>query len=459
MPVGTFVAGSVALERAPASARADAHVVSQKGEIIVQAYPNVGLNRVWLGAFAMGIFAAVLWLWLRPATVNTVQVSIRELSPAIHAVGTVEAKVVVQVTAKIAGRISRVQVDQGDVVRKRQLLVQLEESELRAEVERAAANLERAKLAVHGQKAALLRAQATLLAADAVVVKAHANRSLAFANAERWDKLAAGDLVAKIDHDERRNTAQLADAELKSAEALREAAAKEVAVQQAALNIAPHDIAATTAALASVRARKADTLIASPIDGYVVSREIESGTAINPGTPILKLADPRTIWVTVYVDEREAGSLEIGNPAEITLRSMPESTLTGKVVRIRRESDRVTEQLTVDISFDSPPESLRLGQQAEAVIRPAPRKVVALSSSAVVQSINGTGAWIVSDGRLHFRRARLGAVDPDGWIEVRQGLAVGDQVVEAPGKLADHKNEGRRVNAHLPSPTVVLATK
>jgi HlyD family secretion protein len=419
----------------------------------------MSLNRVWLSAFALAICAAILWLWLRPVTVSTVQVSARELSPAIHAVGTVEAKVVVQVTAKIAGRLSRVQVDQGDVVRTGQVLVQLEDSELRAEVERAAANLERAKLAVHGQKAALLRAQATLSGAEAVVVKARANRSLAYANAARWDKLAAAELVAKMDHDERANAAQLADAELKSAEALREAAAREVAVQQVALNIVPQDIAATAAALAAVQAKMADTVIASPIDGYVVSREIEPGTAINPGTAILKLADPRTIWVTVYVDEREAGPLETGNMAEITLRSMPESTMTGRVARIRRESDRVTEQLTVDISLDSPPETLRLGQQAEALIRPAPRKVVALSSSAVVQSPDGAGALTVLDGRLRFRRARLGAVDPAGWIEILQGLAEGDQVVEAPGKLADRKNEGRRVNAYLRTPSVVLATK
>ena len=74
------------------------------------------------------------------------QVSAREISPAIQGVGTVEAKIVVQLTAKIAGRISMIQVDQGDIVRTGPVLVQLEDSESRAEVERAAANLERAKL-------------------------------------------------------------------------------------------------------------------------------------------------------------------------------------------------------------------------------------------------------------------------------------------------------------------------
>ncbi len=425
----------------------------------MKSYLGMGRSRVLLVCGALAMFAAALWLWLRPATVTTAEVSAREISPAIHAVGTVEARVLVQLAAKIGGRISRMHVDQGDTVRAGQILAQLEDSESTAEVQRGAANLERAKLALHAQQAALLRAQAALSAAEAIVLKARANRALAYANAARWGKLEAAELVAKIELDERANAAELADAELKSAEALREAAAKEAAVQQVALKIVPHDIAAAAAALASLQARKADTVIASSTDGYIVSREVETGGAVNPGTPILKLADPRTIWATVYVDEREAGSLEIGNAADITLRSMPERVLTGKVARIRRESDRVTEQLTVDISFDTPPDQLRLGQQAEALIRAAPRNVIAMSDAAVVQSARGAGAWIVVAGRLRLRPVRLGAVDPSGWVEVLQGLSVGDHVVVAPGKFSDPKNEGRRVIAQPRSSTIAVASQ
>ena len=178
-----------------------------------------------------------------------------------------------------------------------------------------------------------------------------------------------------------------------------------------------------------------------------MSRELESGAAVNPGTPILKLADPRTIWVTVYVDEREAGSIAVGNMADVTLRSMPDRALRGKVVRIRRESDRVTEQLTVDIGFDQPPERLLSGSRLKRPSVPHREKQWRLPLAALVQSSKGAGAWTVVDGRLRFRRARLGHVDPAGWIEVMQGFAGGEQVVIAPGKLADLKNEGRRVIA------------
>ncbi len=420
---------------------------------------NLNLSKTLLMLGSLALFGGAVWLWLRSTQVATAEVTAREISPAIQGVGTVEAKVVVQLAAKITGRIVIMNVDQGDTVQPGQVLVQLENAESSAEVDRAVANVDRANLAVHLQQAGLLRSQAALSASEAIVAKARANRSLAYANADRWRKLAATDLVAQMDLDERINVAQSADAELKSAEALREAAAKEVALQEAALNIAPKDIAAATAALASVRARKADSIITSPISGYVVSRELESGAAVNPGTPILKLADPRTIWATVYVDEGEAGPIAVGNTADVSLRSRPDRAFRGKVVRVRRESDRVTEQLTVDISFDELPEGLTLGQQAEATIRPAARRAIALPLAAVVQSPTGSGAWTVVDDRLRFRRARLGSVDPAGWIEVVQGFSVGDLVVIAPGKLADLKNEGRRVVTSTRGSELVVAEK
>ena len=112
----------------------------------------------------------------------------------------------------------------------------------------------------------------------------------------------------------------------------------------------------------------------------------------------------------------------MGDVADVALRSFAGRTFRGKVVRIRRESDRVTEQLTVDIGFDRPPERLILGEQAEATIRPTAKNATALPLAALVQSSKGAGAWTVIDGRLRFRRARLGMVDPAGWIEVAEGF-------------------------------------
>ena len=364
---------------------------------------------------------------------------------------------VVQLAAKIPGRIIAIKADQGDTVRQGQPLVELENAEARSEVERASANHERARLTVPAQQAVVLRAQASLSVADAAVARAKANRTLAHVNADRWRRLAATGDVPLMDVDARVTAAESADEELKSAVAQRQAALKEIVAQEAAVKIARNEIATAAAALNAVQAKKADSIITSPLDGFVVSRELEPGAAVNPGTPILKLADPHTAWVTVFVDEREAGPIAVGDAADIALRSLPGKKLSGKVARIRRESDRVTEQLAVDITFDEPPQRLTLGEQAEATIHPASTNAAALPLAAVVRTPDGTGAWMVVAGKLHFRLARLGTVDPAGWIAVIEGFKVGEQVVIAPGKLADLSNEGRRVSAVAQKPAASVA--
>lgn len=385
---------------------------------------------------------------LRPTPVTVAAVALREIAPAVQGVGTVEAKVVVQVGAKITGRVVAVLVDQGDTVRPGQVLARLQDAEHVAQVEQAEATMQRARLGVAAQEAALRKARAALEAAEAAVSRVRATESLARVNAERWRQLHAEGGVARADMDARVTEAAAAADELKNAEAQRQAAVAEVAVLQAALDMVEHDIRAAEAALATARARQADTVVVSSLDGYVVSRDLEPGATVNPGTPILKIADPRTAWVTVNVDERETGGIAVGDPAEIALRSLAGRTLRGRVARIRRESDRVTEQLGVDLTFEERPPRLILGEQAEATIRPgATRRVVALPLAALVRTPDGPGAWTVVDGRLRFRVARLGVADPAGWIEVVEGFHPGEQVVLAPGRLADPANEGRRVAA------------
>jgi HlyD family secretion protein len=246
--------------------------------------------------------------------------------------------------------------------------------------------------------------------------------------------------------DVRVTEAVVAGQELRSAEAQRRVAQEEVAVGKAALDTFLQEVRVAEAALAATRARQADTEIRSPLDGVVVLRELEAGATVNPGSGILKIADPRTAWVTVHVDERDLGTLSVGDRAEISLRSLPGRTIPGRVARIQRESDRVTEQLAVDLAFLERPERLTLGEQAEArILPPARHGAVGVPLGALVRTADGPGVWTVAAGRLVFRPVRIGVVDLAGWVETLHGVREGDDVVVAPGRLADRQNEGQRV--------------
>jgi HlyD family secretion protein len=248
-----------------------------------------------------------------------------------------------------------------------------------------------------------------------------------------------------VDLDVRVTDAATAAQEVRSAEAQRRAAEAELAVAQAVLATLRQDVRVAEAALRAARVREDDTEIRSPLDGVVVARELEAGATVNPGSAILKVADPTSGWVTVHVDQREVGSVRVGDRADVSLRSLPERVLPGRVARIQREGDRVTEQLAVDIAFEERPERLVLGEQAEARIRPPARRGAAvIPLGAVVRTPDGAGTWTAPGGRLAFRAVRVQIVDPDGWAAV-DGVRAGEEVVLAPGRLADRQHEGRRV--------------
>jgi len=396
------------------------------------------------GLLAGGIAGALFFF--RPPQVTVAAAAVREIAPVIQGVGTVEAKTVVTVSAKITGRLVSVLVDQGDAVRTGQLLATLDRAEQQAQVAQAEAAVQRARMAVIAQEVALRKAAASVQAAEATVGRLTATEGLARVNADRWRQLHQEGGVSRVEMDVRVTEAVVAGQERRSAEAQRRVAEEEVAVGQAAVDTLRQEVRVAEAALAATRARQADTEIRSPLDGVVVLRELEAGATVNPGSGILKIADPRTAWVTVHVDERDLGNLSVGDRAEISLRSLPGRPVRGQVARIQRESDRVTEQLAVDIALLERPERLTLGEQAEARVRPLARQgAVGVPLGALVRTADGPGVWTVVTGRLAFRPVRIGVVDPGGWVETLGGVRAGDEVVVAPGRLADRRNEGRRV--------------
>jgi HlyD family secretion protein len=398
------------------------------------------------------------------------------------------------VAARIAGRVTAVLADQGDPVERGRPLVRLDDAQLAADVRRSEATVQAvaAQLAdleagarqeeISEARANVERARAQLTDLEAGsrpqevdevrerVRSAAATRVLAERDLGRVEALYARELVAAQEVDRARQAHAVALAQeralgetlslalegsrrhqVESARAQLRATEDRLALLLAGPR--PHQVGALRAQLAEARAalalareRLADAVVTSPLEGFVVSRDLEPGATVGPGTTILKVADPRTVWVTAHVDEREVGLVAPGDRADVTLRSLPGRVLDGRVARVRRESDRVTEQLAVDVAFVEPPPRLTLGEQAEATLRPAGRQgVVALPSAALVRGRDGLVVLTVADGRLRFRAVRVSGVAGDGWVEALAGVRPGERVVVAPGRLADEANVGRRV--------------
>ena len=372
----------------------------------MQLLKTLGKNKkylIWLGLFLVMAIVAKRTL-LAPPKVTIVTIQKRDLTVQVYGNGTVEAKVVVGISSKITGRIVELFADQGDHVKRGQLLARLESDDLLQQQQQS--------------EAGVRKSGANLKVENANQQKARANLVLAENNARRYKSLLASGMVSKQEAEQYENIYQVAREDVARSAAVIEAVRMEQAANRASLGFA--------------RSKVADTRIYAPHDGIIITRDLENGATVAPGQTIFTLADPATIWITANVDESQLKGVAVGKGAVITLRSSPGEQWPGQVARLGRQSDRVTEELQVNVAFNQPLHNFRLGEQAEVYITTAFKKSVpALPSGALITSDNKRGVWVMINNRLKFRPVTIGIQDRSNFTEITAGLDGNEQVVVA----------------------------
>jgi len=372
---------------------------------------------IW-GLAVVVVVVIVKMTLLAPPLVKVVSVQKRDLTAQVYGNGTVEAKVVVGVSSKITGRIVALHVDQGDHVKRGQLLATLESEDL----------LQQQKLS----EAGVNKSAANLKVEIANLQKARANLVLAKDNARRFKSLLDGGMVSKQEAEQYENTYQVAREDVARSAAMIEAVRMEQEANRAGLGFAGSKLA--------------DTRIFAPMDGIIITRNLEKGATTTPGQTIFTLADPDTIWVAANVDESQLKGVVVGKSALIMLRSSPGEQLAGQVARLGYQSDRVTEELQVDVAFKQPRANFRLGEQAEVYITTEVRKSApSIPSAALVTSGKKQGVWVADNGKLRFMAATAGIRDRGDFTEITGGLDGKERVVVAPPQQMAKFRDGMKV--------------
>ena len=369
---------------------------------------------VFLAIGTLAFLAAFVWLLttrgpLAPVGVAFATVTRADLNPDVYGIGTVEARHAYTVGPIQAGRVLRMLVDQGDVVKAGQLLAEIDPVDLRQRAE-AASN-------------AAARAREAELAAQAQVAEADSRAKLAQANHARYQTLYQQNFVAREMADSRRHEADAALAALAAARANAAGAQREIRRAQAELG--------------GIAQLQSSLQLLSPVDGVVTAREAEPGATVVAGQAVLRLADPARLWVRVRVDQARAQGVLVGQAADITLRSAPGRALPGKVMRIELQSDAVTEERIVNVAFDPAPSQLYLGELAEVDIHLAgARNVLTVPRAAVTHRNNQAGVWQAVDGQARFKPVQLGAQTAER-AQIVSGLAEGDSLIVYSAKQLD----------------------
>ncbi len=363
--------------------------------------------RVWFAAFGVALLLALGWVATQSGPLAPIEVTVAravtgEVFPALFGIGTVEAQRAYLIGPTAAGRVKRVLVDVGDTVTAGQLLAEMEPVDLDARVASAVAAADRARSAV--------------AAAEAQERDAGSQQALAHVEARRFVALGQQAVLSQSEVDVKVQAQVSADARLATA--------------QAGLAGARRDLARLTADIGGAQLQRGNMRLAAPADGVVTARDAEPGSTVVAGQSVLKLEDPRSLWITVRLDQGRSAGLRVGLPAAITRRSDPLTHLAGTVIRVEPASDAVTEERIAKVAFDRVPDGVSTGEMAEVTLRLAgvPNAVI-VSNASLRHRGAQSGIWLHANGQLHFTPVKTGAEGLDGSVQILEGLRAGDEVV------------------------------
>lgn len=353
--------------------------------------------------FAIGIALAVAYLWYakRAITVSVAEME-RNVAVRVFGLGTVEARVISKVGFEVGAALVELHADQGDLVKKGDVLARLHPAEQEAKVAVAQASVKSAEAGLAKAGSALERAQVVF------VQKQSTNR--------RQKELAKSDVISN----------QVAE----EAQRDEEVAAADAAVARSEVDVVRMQLDGAKAQLQFEDTLLAHHVLTAPFDALVVDRLQELGAVIRAGDPIFTLVAPETVWARAHVDESRAGMIEIGQPADVRLRSLPQRIFKARVARIDIEGDRVSEERRVYVKCEQCPATFHLGEQAEVFITVAVLDKGLLVPENDVRSFDGTKGevWTVENGRLARRMLTFRYRTMDSRLEVAGGLPDGAKV-------------------------------
>lgn len=293
--------------------------------------------------------------------------------------GTVDARQV-DVGFLVPGRIVRLATDEGQRVRRGQLVAELDPVDYQLAADRAEAQAQSAAKAL-----AALRAGARpqeLGAARAAVQQAQADAAFATQQVERDRQLVEQKFLSPQQLEKDKSLAAMADARVEQAkqnEALLKAGARKEDIERAEA-----DVKAADDAVRSAREQLAHVRVESPVDGVVSVRMAEAGQVVSAGQPVFRITELGHPWVRIYLAEADLPRVQLGQAAQVRVDGLPGKVFEGHLTFISPEAEFTpktveTKALRVDLVYrakvevDDPGGLLKIGMPADVTLPLAAR--------------------------------------------------------------------------------------
>ena len=304
-------------------------------------------------------------------------------SSDLSLIGTVDSNQVI-VSAKIPGRIERLLVEEGSVVKQGDLIAELDRAELDAQARAAAAQVVGLGSRVSSSQATAAQASgetaSDVASARALVVQAQADLEREQLDNTRMVKLAEEGVASQQDRDRSNAALKAAQARVKSLQdQVRAAQARTQQANAAASNVSAtrSEMNAAQAQLAEAETRLGYAQVRAPVSGTVSVRAARQGEVVNAGQPIVTIVDLNDLWVRAAVPETESDGVALGDGLKVRLPSG--RMLDGKVIFKGVEADFATQRdvgrskrdiktVVLKVRVDNRDQRLTPGMTAEVLV-------------------------------------------------------------------------------------------
>jgi HlyD family secretion protein len=347
---------------------------------------------IWTGI--VGVVAISAVVWLLPAILR------KPLPNIVAASGRIEGREVTLAPKEIQGRVKTLLVDEGASVKKGQLVAELESNQLDARFASLAANvanldaqIRQASVdvgyATKSTTATIAAAESAVSSAEARLARARAILANAYAEYQRAQGLFASQVNSQSALDQATMNYEAGQADVNAAE-------KDVAQAQANLAVAystkdtvelktqqlralQQGRRGAVSQMEEARANLAERMIYAPTDGTILSRPVEVGDVVSPGSPIFVMVNMSRLYLKVYIPEPDIPKLKLGDPADIAVDAFPGRTFPARITKIFQDAEftpknvetkeeRVKLVFGVELTFVQPEGSLKPGMPADCTI-------------------------------------------------------------------------------------------
>ncbi|MGI9104143.1 MAG: efflux RND transporter periplasmic adaptor subunit [Terriglobales bacterium] len=349
-----------------------------------------------------------------------------DLAKSVVATGKIEPITKVEIKSKASGIVKKWNIDAGQTVKAGTVLVELDKVEIEAQVRQAKASLEAAEASRRAAVADFERAKVDAISPDIPMLKRAYDRALSMAKDGVVSQSQLDD--AQKNYELALNKQQVAQANL----GVLKAKEKQAEAQEAQAR----------ANLAQLQEQYTYYTITAPIDGIILSRDVEIGNAVSSilvmgssSTLVMTEGDTSEVYVKGKVDESDIGKVYLGQPARIKVESFKDKTFTGKVTKISPmgvEKDNVT-TFEVRVSINNPGGELKAAMTANAeIILDEHKNVLRIPEGAVLYDKDKNASVEVPDPHAKEGKRKVAVklgISNGAKAEVLSGLKDGDQVV------------------------------